>query len=427
MWCNLSNLKSNIRWLSVRKVRRLGLDFGAARNRAPVRRASGSAHARLLRALHRRSRANTSSSVYAFFKALLFLLPAEAAHNFAFAGLRLLMAMPLLGSWFSSVLVPRDPALRVRALGHEFPSPIGLAAGFDKNAVGYNALSRLGFGFVEVGTVTAQAQPGNPKPRLFRLPLDRAIVNRMGFNNLGAHAMSVQLLGPRNTVVGVNIGKTKKVPEESAVADYQHSARLLAPLSDYMVINVSSPNTPGLRNLQAVELLRPLLLSVRKEMDEACGDRHVALLVKIAPDLDDEEVDAIADLALEVGLDGIIATNTTLSRSGLETSAKRVEGIGAGGLSGPPLKTRSLDVLRRLRARVGNRLTLVSVGGIESVDDVWKRLSAGANLVQIYTSFIYGGPTLVHRLNRELCRRLRQHRMKSLGELHASLPEHPDR
>ncbi|HZE30225.1 MAG TPA: quinone-dependent dihydroorotate dehydrogenase, partial [Actinoallomurus sp.] len=263
----------------------------------------------------------------------------------------------------------------------------------------------FGFGFVEIGTVTARAQPGNPRPRLFRLVKDRAIVNRMGFNNEGARAAAARLRGPRRIIVGVNIGKTKVVPEHEAVADYVESTERLAALADYLVVNVSSPNTPGLRNLQAVEHLRPLLEAVRAAARRATP-RPVPLLVKIAPDLDDADVDAVADLALDLGLDGIIATNTTISRDGLTSS--NAEAAGAGGLSGAPLKSRSLEVLRRLRERTGDRLVLISVGGIETADEAWERIQAGATLVQAYTGLIYGGPSWPRRINRGLSARLRR-------------------
>lgn len=351
------------------------------------------------------------------FNALLRRLPAEAAHHLGFALLRFVMALPVVGALVRRWLVPADPALRVSALGLHLPSPIGLAAGFDKDARGVNALCGLGFGFVEVGTLTGQPQPGNPRPRLFRLPADRALVNRMGFNNLGAAAAAARLAKPRRGVVGGNIGKTKIVPEEEAISDYVISARALAKVVDYMVVNVSSPNTPGLRNLQAVEKLAPLLQAVREALDVGSPTRRVPLLVKIAPDLADADVDRVADLALELGLDGIIATNTTISREGLKSAEAEVQALGAGGLSGAPLKARALAVLRRLRARVGPKLVLVAAGGIETVDDVWERLSAGATLVQLYTGFVYGGPLLPHRLNQGLARRLRAQGLPSVATL----------
>jgi dihydroorotate dehydrogenase len=339
------------------------------------------------------------------FATLLRRLPAETVHRLSFRALRALAAVPGALPLIRRVSGPRDPALRVRALGLDFPGPVGLAAGFDKDAEAYEALGAFGFGFVEIGTVTARAQPGNPRPRLFRLVRDRAIVNRMGFNNEGARAAAARLRGPRRIIVGVNIGKTKVVPEHEAVADYVESAERLAALADYLVVNVSSPNTPGLRDLQAVEHLRPLLTAVRAAAGRATP-RHVPLLVKIAPDLDDADVDAVADLALDLGLDGIIATNTTISRDGL-TSAN-AEAAGAGGLSGAPLKHRSLEVLRRLRERTGDRLVLISVGGIETADEAWERLQAGATLVQAYTGLIYGGPSWPRRINRGLSARLRR-------------------
>jgi len=347
-----------------------------------------------------------------FFLCVLRWLPTEWVHHVALASLRLFMA--LFGGLARRVLRSSEPKLAVDALGLHFAHPVGLAAGFDKNATAYEALAALGFGFVEVGTVTGQAQPGNPKPRLFRLPADRALINRMGFNNLGASVVATHLTRRRSVPIGVNIGKTKVVSEEDAASDYVHSTRLLGPLADYLVVNVSSPNTPGLRNLQTVELLRPLLSSVKAELAKISPRRP--LLVKIAPDLDDADIDAIADLALELELDGIIATNTTISRAGLQSSAAQVEACGAGGLSGPILKARSLEVLKRLYAKVGRRLTLISVGGIETADDAWARLCAGASLVQIYTGFVYRGPLVVWSLQRGLSRLLRASKFRTIAE-----------
>jgi dihydroorotate dehydrogenase len=338
------------------------------------------------------------------FAVLLRRVPAEAVHRLSFRTLRLLTVVPGAVPLLRRLLAPRDPVLRVEALGLEFPSPLGLAAGFDKDAEAYDALGAFGFGFVEVGTVTARPQPGNPRPRLFRLVADRAIINRMGFNNHGAGAAAKRLDRPRTgLVVGVNIGKTKVVPEGEAIADYVASTERLAPLADYLVVNVSSPNTPGLRNLQAVEHLRPLLLAVREATDRVVR-RPVPLLVKIAPDLADADIDAVADLALEIGLDGIIATNTTISRDGLSGDPAAAE---AGGLSGPPLKRRALEVLERLHGRTGDRLVLISVGGIETADEAYERLRAGATLVQAYTGLVYGGPTWPRKINRGLAERLR--------------------
>ncbi|MEX0428650.1 quinone-dependent dihydroorotate dehydrogenase [Nocardioides sp. DS6] len=330
----------------------------------------------------------------------------ERAHHQAFAAIR--AARPVLARWG----VPGAP---VQAMGLTFPNLLGLAAGFDKNAVGIDALAGLGFGHVEVGTVTGEPQPGNPAPRLFRLPVDRAIVNRMGFNNDGAEVVahrlaararkrresaSLDAASARRSVLGINIGKTKVVPEDdqSAVhADYAKSTRLLAPYADYLVVNVSSPNTPGLRSLQSVEKLRPLLEHVRATADSVTRSR-VPLLVKIAPDLADEDVLAVADMALAIGLDGIIATNTTIARDGLRSHPHDVAEIGAGGLSGAPLAARALEVMRLLKGRVGDRLTLVGVGGITTVEDARARLEAGADLLQGYSAFIYEGPLWPRRI-----------------------------
>ncbi|WP_300343015.1 quinone-dependent dihydroorotate dehydrogenase [Nesterenkonia sp.] len=350
----------------------------------------------------------------AAFRLVLSRMDPEQAHRLAVSGLRVAHRLGL-GAVLQRLTRPQE-SLRTRALGIDWPSPFGLAAGFDKSATAVLPLACLGFGHIEVGTVTAQPQPGNPAPRLFRLVQDQALINRMGFNNDGAAAVRRRLertaariaklreRGAHAPVVGVNIGKTKVVPLEGAVEDYLLSASTLAPVADYLVVNVSSPNTPGLRQLQEIEGLRPLLRAVGEEADAAAG-RHVPLLVKIAPDLADDDVDAVAELVTELGLDGVIATNTTISRERLRSEASVVEAAGAGGLSGPVLAERSRQVLTRLRAGLGDSAAIISVGGVITADDVSERLRLGADLVQGYTGFIYQGPLWVRRINRELARR----------------------
>ncbi len=334
------------------------------------------------------------------FRLVLARMDPEAAHHAGMTVIRMLAIPPL--SWGSRGLTRPAPFLRRRMLGLDFASPFGVAAGFDKNAKAVAGLFALGFGHVEIGTVTAVPQPGNPRPRLFRLVADRAVINRMGFNNAGADAVAARLRRLRRRrrrgVLGVNIGKSRVVDVADAVGDYVRSAELLAPLADYLVVNVSSPNTPGLRGLQAVETLRPLLEAVR----DAAG--ATPLLVKIAPDLPDDEVRAVARLAVDVGLAGLIATNTTLSRDGLLADSATVAAAGDGGLSGAPLAARSLEVLRLVRAEVPASFVVVSVGGVETADDVRERLDAGADLVQGYTGFLYRGPLWARQINRGLSR-----------------------
>ncbi|MFD9337099.1 quinone-dependent dihydroorotate dehydrogenase [Streptomyces sp. NPDC060028] len=349
-----------------------------------------------------------------FFNLVFKRMDPEQAHYTAFRWIRLTARTPVLRTFVAAALAPRHASLRTEALGLRMHGPFGLAAGFDKNAVAIDGMSMLGFDHIEIGTVTAQAQPGNPKKRLFRLVPDRALINRMGFNNEGSAAVAERLATRTaaqkktrgKTVVGVNIGKTKVVPEEEAVQDYVASTERLARHADYLVVNVSSPNTPGLRNLQATESLRPLLVAVREAADRVVTDRRVPLLVKIAPDLADEDVDAVADLALELGLDGIIATNTTIAREGLGLRSDPSLVKETGGLSGAPVKQRSLEVLRRLYARVGDRLVLVGVGGVENAEDAWQRILAGATLVQGYSAFIYEGPFYARAIHKGLAARL---------------------
>ncbi|OBH17318.1 quinone-dependent dihydroorotate dehydrogenase [Mycolicibacter terrae] len=346
--------------------------------------------------------------LYGALRRVFFMVPAERIHTVVFAGLRGATAPPPVRRVLARRLAPHDPVLASTVFGVHFPGPLGLAAGFDKDGVGLKTWGALGFGYAEVGTVTAAPQPGNPAPRLFRLPEDRALLNRMGFNNHGAGALAARLARDHADVpIGVNIGKTKTTPAEEAVADYRASARLLAPLAAYLVVNVSSPNTPGLRDLQAVEALLPILAAVRAE--STCP-----VLVKIAPDLADDDLDAVADLCVELGLAGIVATNTTVSRGGLATPG--VAELGPGGISGPPVARRSVEVLRRLYARVGDRLVLISVGGIETADDAWERITAGASLLQGYTGFIYGGGLWARDIHDGLARRLHEGGFASLSE-----------
>ncbi|WP_424465591.1 quinone-dependent dihydroorotate dehydrogenase [Pseudoclavibacter helvolus] len=291
-------------------------------------------------------------------------------------------------------------SLAVEAMGLRFSSPFGLAAGFDKDAEDIDGLAALGFGHVEVGTVTPRPQPGNPGPRLFRLVADGALINRMGFNNQGAEHAAANIAARRNTsvIVGVNIGKNKTTPAEDAHLDYAAAAAAVRDVADYLVVNVSSPNTPGLRSLQSLESLTPILRAAR---DGAPG---VPLLVKIAPDLSDAEVREVTQLAIDEGLAGIIAANTTVSRAGLTTSPRIVEAFGAGGLSGRPLTERSLDVLRLVKETAGDRLCIISVGGVGDAPEVKRRLDAGATLVQGYTEFLYAGPGWAATINRGLAR-----------------------
>jgi len=332
----------------------------------------------------------------AFFDTVINRMDPETAHEWAFRAIR-------LGRPFTPLLY-RTPEHPVHVMGVRFPHRFGLAAGFDKNARGVVSLLRLGFGHVEVGTVTARPQPGNDRPRLFRLTEDRAVINRMGFNNDGAAVVAARLYHLRRTragrdaVIGVNIGKTKTTPVERAVDDYAESARLLSTYADYLVVNVSSPNTPGLRDLQSVDALRPILTAVREITAGAAGGR-VPLAVKIAPDLADEDVDAVAELAIDLELDGISAANTTITRpASLRTPRTDVERAGGGGLSGPVLAGRAIEVLGRLRAAVGDRIALIGVGGVTTPEDVRARIVAGADLVQGYTGFVYAGPAWPSRL-----------------------------
>lgn len=333
------------------------------------------------------------------FTTFLSRLDPERAHTLAY---RVIEALPTLGV---GAVVERftrpDPRLRVSTLGLEFGSPFGVAAGFDKEGAAIRGLGQLGFGHIEVGTITAKAQPGNEKPRLFRLVADRAVINRMGFNNHGAKAASAVIATAaarsHRPVIGINIGKSRVVNVDDAIDDYLVSTNILAPLADYLVVNVSSPNTPGLRGLQELEKLTPLLEAVKR----AAGSTPV--LVKIAPDLSDAEATKIAELAVAT-LDGIIATNTTLSRSDLSTPASVVEAAGAGGLSGPPVAARSLELLRLIRSIVPADFCVISVGGVETGQDVAERLAAGATLVQGYTAFLYRGPFWARQINRYLAK-----------------------
>jgi dihydroorotate dehydrogenase len=334
----------------------------------------------------------------AIFKLVFARMDAEQAHHLV------MFAIRVAGSLGITKLAKLKSSGRgsVQAFGLHFDAPFGLAAGFDKNAVAIKALGELGFSHVEIGTVTAIAQDGNEKPRLFRLIPDRALINRMGFNNQGAQVIADRLEklrekhGSALPVIGVNIGKSKVVDVEVAHEDYRKSARLLAPHADYLAVNVSSPNTPGLRSLQSVEALEPILQAV---IQEAKGK---PVLVKIAPDLANEDIAAVADLALDLGLAGVIATNTTIGRENLKTIAAKVTAAGAGGLSGAPLKERSLEVLRLLHARMNGKAAIISVGGIETAAEAAERLANGATLVQGYTGWIYHGPLWARRINKEL-------------------------
>jgi dihydroorotate dehydrogenase len=343
-------------------------------------------------------------------------LDPERAHELAVGTLRIVTAIAPLRWALRRYVVPHDPALEVEALGQSFPSPLGVAAGVDKDATWFEGLGLLGFGFVEIGTVTAEAQSGNPRPRVFRMAPHRALLNKMGFPNAGADAVAERMhRRSGRVVVGVNVGKSRKASLAQAGDDYRAAVRKLAPLADYIAINVSSPNTPGLRQLQAVDVLGPLVADVRSELDAVGVD--VPLLIKIGPDSDDAHIDAIAEMAIGLSLDGIVCVNTTEERGELNAIYANIATVQGGGVSGAPLKTRALEVLERLYAKAGKSLVLISVGGIGSPEDAWQRILAGATLVQAYTGFVYGGPGWPSHVNRVLAQKVRDSGKSSIQEL----------
>jgi dihydroorotate dehydrogenase len=364
-----------------------------------------------------RNRKDPLSIAYRFLRAPLFQLDAEQAHELTTGALRQFLALSPLRAAVAHELRVDHPALRSRVWGIDFPNPVGLAAGFDKAGTLFNPLGALGFGFIEIGTVTAEGQPGNARPRLFRLPADGALLNRMGFNNPGAAAVAAQLAATRaEPVLGINIGKSKVTPLEHATEDYLRSVDRLAPYARYLVINVSSPNTPGLRALQDAEPLRELVGAVVGRVRERARGAPCPVLVKLAPDLSDPQLEEAVEIAIEQGAAGIVATNTTISRAGLRTPARRVEALGLGGISGAPVKARALEVVARIHARTEGKVPIIGVGGIASAEDAWERIRAGASLIQLYTAFIYEGPGLVRRINRGLIKRLRREGFASLAE-----------
>ncbi len=349
---------------------------------------------------------------------LLFALPPAAAHEVAFAALAPVERIAPLRACVRVVMAPPpDERLIVHAMGLEFAHPLGVAGGLDKEARRPRALASLGFAHVEVGTVTAHPQDANPEPNLFRLPADRALINRLGFPNGGAAAIARRLRGARGAVgapVGVSIGKSRVVPVdhlEAVVADYTSSLDAVRDVADFVVVNVSSPNTAGLRSMQEGGHARTLLSTL------AARAQDRPLLVKIAPDLDDAQIEALLAVVEEVRLAGVVATNTTIARPGLATGADRIASIGAGGLSGPPLRARALEVVRRVRARLGRRVTVVGVGGIETAEDAIAYVRAGADLLQMYTGFIYGGPGAPGRIARGLASMVRREGAQQIAEL----------
>jgi dihydroorotate dehydrogenase len=342
--------------------------------------------------------------MYKLLRSILFFFDAEKVHYFTTGMLRFSLSVPGGKFVFKKLFCVDDKRLQREVFGLIFDNPVGLAAGFDKNAKMYNDLVYCGFGFIEIGTLTPKGQSGNEKPRLFRLKEDEAIVNRMGFNNDGVE-IAVEQLKNRKTkiVIGGNIGKNKVTPNEEADSDYLIAFNILYSYVDYFVVNVSSPNTPNLRELQEKEPLMKLLQSLKDE--NAKKEKQKPILLKIAPDLTNEQLNDIIKIVQTTKIDGVIATNTTIERSGLKSSKELVEGIGAGGVSGKPLTKRSTEVIRYLSEKSGKSFPIIGVGGIHSPEDALEKLDAGASLIQLYTGFIYEGPGLVKRINKAILKR----------------------
>ena len=335
---------------------------------------------------------------------LLFLIDPERVHHLVFHMLQVKGKIPGFKSIASSIFKFEHPSLERQILGLHFKNPVGLAAGFDKDAKLIDELSCFGFGFIEIGTLTPKPQAGNDKPRLFRLPKDNALINRMGFNNEGLE-LAVKRLKNRksNVIVGGNIGKNKVTPNENAFEDYNTCFEALYPYVDYFVVNVSSPNTPNLRALQEKEPLKKLLSEVKAL--SLAKEKQKPVLLKIAPDLNDEQLNDVVDILVQTKTDGVIATNTTISRDGLATSSDRVRAIGNGGLSGKPLTKRSTEVITFLRSKLGPEFPIIGVGGIMNAEDAIEKLNAGADLIQIYTGFIYEGPGLVKAILKRMLKK----------------------
>lgn len=337
--------------------------------------------------------------MYSILRSILFLFDPEKVHYFTTDLLRFILKLPGMKALFSKLYIIEDKRLEKEVFGIRFKNPVGLAAGFDKNASMYNDLAYCGFGFIEIGTVTPLGQPGNDKPRLFRLKSDSAIVNRMGFNNAGMEA-AIENLKKRNTsvIIGGNIGKNKVTPNEEATSDYIKCFDALFPYVDYFVVNVSSPNTPNLRELQEKEPLKQLLSTLKQS--NSLKETSKPILLKIAPDLTNEQLDDIIEIVNETKIDGVIATNTTISREKLKASKEQLDAIGAGGVSGKPLTKRSTEVIAYLHDKSNGSFPIVGVGGIHTAEDALEKLAAGAALVQVYTGFIYEGPGIVKKINK---------------------------
>lgn len=337
-------------------------------------------------------------------KPILFCFTPETAHHVTFACVKFLFKIPGVSSIFRLIYAVEDKRLERTVFGITFPNPVGLAAGFDKDGKIVDEFSALGFGFIEIGTVTPVPQVGNDKPRLFRLPKDEAVINRMGFNNGGMKEIAARLRKRKSKVlIGGNIGKNKITPNEEAVNDYINAFNELFDCVDYFVVNVSSPNTPGLRALQEKEPLKKILNSLQEVNKQKAVSKPI--LLKIAPDLTNEQLDDIVEIITETKLAGIIATNTTISRDGLTTPKEEVEAIGMGGLSGRPLTVRSTEVIRYLVKKSNGTIPVIGVGGIHSPQDALDKLEAGASLIQLYSGFIYEGPALVGAINKALVAR----------------------
>jgi dihydroorotate dehydrogenase len=342
--------------------------------------------------------------MFKLIRSVLFLFDPEKIHYFTAWLIRTTLSIPGMKTLWTKRFRLEDSRLKTRVFGIEFDNPVGLAAGFDKNASMFNDLAYCGFGFIEIGTVTPLGQPGNEKPRLFRLKEDAGIINRMGFNNDGVdNALKNLKVKKTKLIIGGNIGKNKSTPNEKATQDYIKSFNALFDVVDYFVVNVSSPNTPNLRALQEREPLTELLKSL--QLENAKQAERKPILLKIAPDLTDAQLDDIIEIVQEVRLDGVIATNTTISRDGLKTSNDRIESIGAGGLSGKPVKARSTEVIRYLATKSNKAFPIVGVGGIHSAEDALEKMDAGADLVQLYTGFVYEGPKLVKDINKAILAR----------------------